>query len=92
MWLVFKYLHATSTLQVVNATFTNNPKFKNVKLDYNKLSGSVTFTYCNDMTNIEEINSNGLFFIQVEVILHVVEFENKVRSKYFLFLTFYALK
>ena len=79
MWLVFKYLHATSTLQVVNATFTNNPKFKNVKLDYNKLSGSVTFTYCNDMTNIEEINSNGLFFIQVEVILHVVEIGSKVR-------------
>ena len=51
------------TLQIGNATFANNPKLKNLKIDSNKLSGSVTFTFSDDMTNIEEINLNGKWFI-----------------------------
>ena len=65
MWLVLKYLQATLILQIGNATFVNNPKLKNLKLDSNKLSGSVTLTFSDDMAVIEEILLNGLLILKV---------------------------
>ena len=69
LWLVLKYLQATLILQIGNATFVNNPKLKNLKLDSNKLSGSVTLTFSDDMTNVEEINFNGKWFIEIVLFL-----------------------
>ena len=57
----FKYSQATTILQIGKATFANNPKLKNLKLDSNKLSGSITLSFSDDMSNIEEILLNGLF-------------------------------
>ena len=59
------YLQSIITLQIGNATFVNNPKLKNLKLDSNKLSGSVTLTFSDDMTSVEEILLNGLLILKV---------------------------